>query len=288
MTDSSSKLLQIQGTWHQERKPTKNPKPEPKKTKNYSAPFVLAKNGRFRMKESTDHQTDTSIQMLNCNELQMFSLQESLALSYRNEWTCACRCWFYMFLFHLDLAGGGYLPRLEPGKPVVQSKRLQTSWNPVSTTFFSAPNIIISHHPTAFFWVYIYQLQKALSQPIRRHGKRQSVAALGSLAWCGVLSSHPTVTGRIPWLIDHQGSWWWAFYFVVIEAFLVSPGKKNERKPIFESGIGETRLDRCHCLAQSWPALRPSHRTGPQMGMGQHQWNYHMTGEQSIHQGISG
>ena len=46
-----------------------------KKTKNYSAPFVLAKNGRFRMKESTDHQTDTSIQMLNCNELQMFSLQ---------------------------------------------------------------------------------------------------------------------------------------------------------------------------------------------------------------------
>ena len=78
-----------------------------------------------------------------------------------------------------------------------------------------------------FLGLYRYQLQKALSQPIRRHGKRQSVAALGSLAWCGVLSSHPTVTGRIPWLIDHQGSWWWAFYFVVIEAFLVSLGNAN-------------------------------------------------------------
>ena len=31
MTDSSSKLLQIQGKWYQERKPTKNPEPEPKK-----------------------------------------------------------------------------------------------------------------------------------------------------------------------------------------------------------------------------------------------------------------
>jgi hypothetical protein len=32
MTDSSSKLLRIHGRWYQERKPTKNPKPEPKKT----------------------------------------------------------------------------------------------------------------------------------------------------------------------------------------------------------------------------------------------------------------
>jgi hypothetical protein len=40
MTDSSSKLLQIQGSWYQERKPTKIPKPEPKKTNNYSAPFL--------------------------------------------------------------------------------------------------------------------------------------------------------------------------------------------------------------------------------------------------------
>ena len=45
-----------------------------KKSQNYSAPFVLAKNGRFRMKESTDHQADASIQMLNCNELQMLVL----------------------------------------------------------------------------------------------------------------------------------------------------------------------------------------------------------------------
>jgi hypothetical protein len=30
MTDSSSKLLQAQGKWYQERKPNKNPKPEPK------------------------------------------------------------------------------------------------------------------------------------------------------------------------------------------------------------------------------------------------------------------
>ena len=38
MTDSSSKLLQIQGKWYQERKP-KNPEPEPKKlSKNYSEP----------------------------------------------------------------------------------------------------------------------------------------------------------------------------------------------------------------------------------------------------------
>ena len=38
MTDSSSKLLQIQGKWHQERKPNKNPKPEKKWSENYSAP----------------------------------------------------------------------------------------------------------------------------------------------------------------------------------------------------------------------------------------------------------
>ena len=30
MTGSSSKLLQIQGKWYRERKPTKNPKPEAK------------------------------------------------------------------------------------------------------------------------------------------------------------------------------------------------------------------------------------------------------------------
>jgi hypothetical protein len=32
MTGSSSKLLQIQGKWYQERKPNKNPEPEAKKT----------------------------------------------------------------------------------------------------------------------------------------------------------------------------------------------------------------------------------------------------------------
>jgi hypothetical protein len=40
MTVSSSKLLQIQGRWYQERKPTTIPKPEPKKIKNYSAPVI--------------------------------------------------------------------------------------------------------------------------------------------------------------------------------------------------------------------------------------------------------
>ena len=41
MTDSSSKLLQIQGKWYQERKPKQIPKPEQKKkSKNYSEPFL--------------------------------------------------------------------------------------------------------------------------------------------------------------------------------------------------------------------------------------------------------
>jgi hypothetical protein len=39
MTDSSSKLLQIQGSWYQERKPTKIPKPEPKKQITILHPF---------------------------------------------------------------------------------------------------------------------------------------------------------------------------------------------------------------------------------------------------------
>ena len=40
MTGSSSKLLQIQGKWYQERKPKKHPKPEAKKkNNNYSTPF---------------------------------------------------------------------------------------------------------------------------------------------------------------------------------------------------------------------------------------------------------
>jgi hypothetical protein len=42
MTDSSSKLLQIQGRWYQEKKPTKNPKPEPKQNpKTILHPFVV-------------------------------------------------------------------------------------------------------------------------------------------------------------------------------------------------------------------------------------------------------
>jgi hypothetical protein len=40
MTGSSSKLLQIQGKWYQERMAKKNPKPEANKnTKNYSTPI---------------------------------------------------------------------------------------------------------------------------------------------------------------------------------------------------------------------------------------------------------
>jgi hypothetical protein len=38
MTGSSSKLLQIQGKWHQERKPKTIPKPEAKKQKLFYTP----------------------------------------------------------------------------------------------------------------------------------------------------------------------------------------------------------------------------------------------------------
>jgi uncharacterized protein (DUF927 family) len=39
-TGSSSKLLQMQGKWYRERKPNKNPRPEAKKSKNYSTPHI--------------------------------------------------------------------------------------------------------------------------------------------------------------------------------------------------------------------------------------------------------
>jgi hypothetical protein len=44
MTGSSSKLLQIQGKWYQERS-QKKPKPEAKKTKSYSTPVHIQAPG---------------------------------------------------------------------------------------------------------------------------------------------------------------------------------------------------------------------------------------------------
>ena len=45
MTGSSSKLLQVQSKWYRERKPKQHPKPDAKKSKNYSEPKKMGIKG---------------------------------------------------------------------------------------------------------------------------------------------------------------------------------------------------------------------------------------------------
>ena len=164
--------------------------------------------------------------------LQIFLFQ-SLARSDNMIWD-VCVQILVLRYFNLDLASGGYLQRLEPNQPR-GLKHLEPRLN----------------------YLLLHQLQKMLTQPIRRHGKRQSVAALGSLAWCGGLSSVPadhrhrdSLTTKVL-RVGHclmKILLCWNDEIEVVWPFLVSPGQKSQGNP-FSNRLDQRRISGIGTLA---------------------------------------